>query len=134
MESHNLVALVTLASLGLYFWTAFQVGAGRSRYNVPAPAMTGSPEFERLVRIQANTLESLPLFLPALWLFAVYFNDLVAAGLGVVWLVGRVIYAMTYAKDPAKRSTGFTIQLLATAILWAGAVTGAVLGLARGLT
>jgi glutathione S-transferase len=134
MESHNLVALVTLAAAALYFWTAFQVGAGRSKYNVPAPAMTGSPEFERLVRVQANTLESLPLFIPALWLFALYFNDLIAAGLGLVWLIGRVIYAVTYAKDPSKRSTGFTIQLLATAVLWAGAVIGAVLGLAHGLT
>ena len=119
---HSLVAIVTLLALILYFMMSLQVGGGRSKYKIEAPAMTGNPDFERLVRIQANTLEWLPIFLGSLWLFAIYWNDLVAAGLGVVWIVGRIAYALGYAADAQKRGPGFLIQAVATAILLFGAL------------
>ena len=79
-------------------------------------------EVERHIRVQANTLEWLPLFLPSLWLFAIYWSDLVAAILGGIWIVGRIVYALGYVADPGKREVGFIIQALATAVLLFGAL------------
>jgi uncharacterized MAPEG superfamily protein len=69
-----------------------------------------------------NTLEGLVIFLPALWLFAAFGNEQIAAGLGAVWIIGRVLYAVTYVSDPAKRSAGFGISALAMLALLLGAL------------
>lgn len=122
MQPHSYVAIVTILALVVYFWMGLRVAGARRKTGIAAPAMTGDPLLERNVRVQANTLEWLPIFLPALWLFAIYWNDLVAAGLGVVWIVGRILYATGYVADPAKRETGFLIQTLAAAILLFGAL------------
>lgn len=121
MQPHSYVALVTIAALLTYFWMGLRVGQARAKTGIAAPAMSGDPLLERAIRIHYNTLESLPLFLAGLWLFAIYWNDLFAAAMGVVWIVGRVVYALGYAADPAKREVGFLIQLVATAALVFGA-------------
>ena len=121
MQPHSYVALVTIAALLTYFWMSLRVGQARAKTGIAAPAMTGDPMLERAIRIHYNTLEALPLFLAGLWLFAIYWNDLFAAAMGVVWIVGRVVYALGYAADPAKREVGFMIQLVATAALVFGA-------------
>lgn len=123
---HGYVALVTLLALMVYVWMFMRVGSARGRLGVEAPAVTGHPEFERHFRIQANTLEGLIVFLPSLWLFALYLNELIAAALGAVWVVGRIVYMLSYAKDPKTRSAGFGIQALATLALLFGAA-GAVI-------
>ncbi|MDP3854543.1 MAPEG family protein [Phenylobacterium sp.] len=122
MQPHSYVALVTIAALLTYFWMAIRVGQARSKTGIAAPAMTGDPVLERAIRVHYNTLEWLPIFLASLWLFAIYWNDLVAAGLGVLWIVGRIIYALGYYVDPGKREAGFMIQMAATAILLFGAL------------
>ncbi len=132
MMGHRWTALVTLAALLLYFWMALQVGRARGKSGIHAPAMTGDPLLERAVRVQANTLEWLPIFLAGLWLFAIYWNELAAAGLGVLWIVGRLVYAIGYMASPAKRSAGFLIQLLACAVLVLGAFGRIVFSLATG--
>lgn len=121
MQPHSYVALVTIAALLTYFWMGLRVGQARAKTGIAAPAMSGDQMLERAIRIHYNTLESLPLFLAGLWLFAIYWNDLFAAAMGVVWIVGRVVYALGYAADPAKREVGFMIQLVATAALVFGA-------------
>jgi glutathione S-transferase len=68
----------------------------------------------------------MPIFLPALWLFAIYVNDLAAAGLGAVWIVGRFLYMTGYSQAANKRGRGFGIQAAATGVLWLGAVGGIV--------
>ena len=122
----HLTALVTCLATLMYFFFSFQVGKARQTYGVKAPAITGDPDFERVFRAHMNTLEWMPIFLPALWLFALYISDAIAAGLGVVWIVGRILYMTGYAKAANKRSQGFMIQSIAAIILWAGA-TGAIL-------
>lgn len=122
MQSHTLVAIVTILALLLYFVMSLRVGQGRSKYGVAAPAITGNPDFERLYRVQANTLEWLPIFLASLWLFALYWDERVAAGLGVVWIVGRYLYMTGYAREASARSMGFGIQALATGVLLFGAL------------
>ena len=109
-----LTSLVTLGAVILFFVMALRVAKARGTYNVPAPATSGDPIFERHFRVQMNTLEWLAMFLPALWLGAIWHSDRVAAGLGLVWIVGRIIYMVAYVADPKTRSLGFVVQMLAT--------------------
>jgi glutathione S-transferase len=122
MHPHSLVALVTLLALLTYFWMSTRVPVARRKCGISAPAMTGDPVLERTIRAHYNTLEWLPIFLVSMWLFAIYWNDPAAAAMGVVWIVGRVLYALGYAADAAKRAPGFMIQALATAVLLFGAL------------
>jgi uncharacterized membrane protein YecN with MAPEG domain len=122
MHPHSLVALVTLLALLTYFWMSVRVPAARAKCGIQAPAMTGDPLLERTIRAHYNTLEWLPIFLVSLWLFAIYWNDMVAAAMGLVWIVGRILYALGYAADAAKRGPGFLIQSVATAVLLFGSL------------
>lgn len=125
-QSHAVVAIVTLVSLLVYVWMILRIGGARRRSGIDAPAMTGDPELERHIRVQANTVEWLVIYLPSLWLFAIYWNDLFAAATGVVWIIGRILYALGYAADAKKRELGFVIQMLATAVLLFGALGKAI--------
>jgi len=73
-------------------------------------------------RVQMNTLEWMPIFLPSLWLFAVYVSDPIAAVLGLVWIAGRFLYMTGYSQAAEKRGRGFGIQAGAAIILWLGAL------------
>lgn len=132
MQSHAYVAIVTLVALLVYFWMSLGVASARSKCGIAAPCMTGDPLLERAVRVQANTLEWLPIFLPSLWLFHLFWADLdpnsyVAASIGFVWIVGRILYARGYVKDPGKRELGFLVQTLAASVLLLGALGKAVM-------
>jgi glutathione S-transferase len=126
MQPHSLVAIVSLLALLVYLGMGIRVGGARRKCGIAAPTMTGDPVLERCIRVQANTLEWLPVFLVSLWLFAIYWNDQVAAGLGLLWIVGRIVYAAGYVADPKKRAAGFMIQALATAVLLFGALGRAI--------
>lgn len=127
---HSLTAIVTLVALLVYIWMGIRIAGARRASGIAAPTMVGDPVLERHIRVQANTLEWLPVFLVSLWLFALYWNDLVAAGLGVVWILGRIIYALTYVADPKSRGPGFLIQFAASIILLLGALGRAIYVLA----
>jgi len=122
MQSHAYVAIVSLLALLTYFWMALMVGRARGKSGISAPAMTGDPVLERTIRAHYNTLEWLPLFLVPLWLFAIYWSDLIAAIVGLVWIVGRIVYALGYVADPKKREVGFLIQAVAVAVLLFGSL------------
>lgn len=119
-------AFVTLLALGFYFYTGLQVGMARGKYKVPAPATTGDPAFERTLRAQLNTAEWMPLFLPAMWLFAIYVDPVVAGALGVVWILGRMMYVSGYIRQAEQRSTGFLVQFVAWIVLFLGTLIGLV--------
>jgi len=118
---YHLTALVTLLAILVYFYSSILVSRARGKFGVKLPAISGNPDFERVFRAQMNTLEWLPIFLPSLWLFAVYLSDGVAAAIGLVWVTGRILYVLGYAQAVAKRSLGFAIQALAAIALWVGA-------------
>jgi glutathione S-transferase len=123
MVAYPLVAIVSLLALLLYFYMGLRVGQARSKYGVVAPAVTGNPDFERAYRVQMNTLEWLPTFLVSLWLFAAAWgSDLIAAAIGVVWVVGRILYLTGYSRAAEARGPGFGIQALAAAVLLFGAL------------
>lgn len=126
------VDIVTALAVLQFIGFAFKVGAARGKYGVKAPATSGHEIFERVFRVQQNTLEQLLVFLPGMVLFSRYFNPLWAAGLGVVYLVGRQIYAVTYVKDPSSRSAGFGLTFLPNVILIVGGLIGAILQAVRG--
>jgi glutathione S-transferase len=122
--------IVTALALLQFIVFGFRVGGARGKYGVKAPATTGNEIFERYFRIQQNTLEQLVAFIPGLYLFSHYFNPSWAAVLGLIYLIGREIYAASYVKDPAKRSAGFGLSFLPTVILIVGGLIGAALRLA----
>ncbi len=117
----------TIAVLIMYFWTIFKVGKARTIYKVPAPSVEGPPEFLRALRVQMNTVEQLIFFLPALWLCAYWYDDKVAAMGGIIWLVGRMLYALGYYNEPKKRALGFVVSMMATFVLLAFAAYGLLL-------
>ncbi|MGB3490690.1 MAG: MAPEG family protein [Xanthobacteraceae bacterium] len=119
---HTSIALVTLLAVLVYFWMAAMVARTRRRVGIFAPVMTGDPTLERTIRAHINTLEWLPIFLPSLWLFAIYWNSPVAAALGAVWIVGRIIYFVGYRAAAGKRRLGFAIQAAAASALAVGAL------------
>lgn len=126
---YALTTVITCLSLMLYFWTAFSVGKARGKYGISAPATTGNVDFERIFRVQQNTLENLIMYVPGLWLFSCYVSVTWGAALGVVWIVGRFIYARSYYLEAGKRGTGFIISIGVIGVLLLGALIGAVLQL-----
>ncbi|HEY1878536.1 MAG TPA: MAPEG family protein [Caulobacteraceae bacterium] len=132
MTDHLWTALVSLLALLIYFYMGLRVGQHRGKYNIEAPATTGHPEFEKAFRIHANTLEWLPLFLVSLWLFSFVAGDVWAAGLGAVWIIGRILYLTGYSKAPSLRGRGFGIQALATGVLLFGSLGRIIYLLATG--
>src|SRR4030081_1715653 len=122
----HFTAIVTCLAVLIYCFTGIRVGRARAAFGIKAPATTGHPDFERVFRVQMNTLEWMPIFLPALWLFAIYISDGIAAAIGLVWIAGRALYMTGYSQAAAKRSRGFGIQAAAATILWLGGVGGVV--------
>lgn len=120
-------AWATLAALVVYFWISANVGRARGKYKVSAPSIDGPIEFQSIYRVQVNTVEQIVLFLPALWMCAYFLDDRWAAAGGLTWVVGRIIYALSYYQDPAKRGLGFGITILASMALMTGTVTGLVI-------
>jgi len=115
-------ALVTCLAILLYFFTTIEVSKARVAFGIKVPATSGNPDFERVFRVQMNTLEWMPIFLPSLWLFAIYISDPIAAGLGLVWIAGRILYMTGYSQAANKRGRGFGIQAAAAVLLWLGAL------------
>ncbi len=126
MSQYGWAALATLLALAVYFASALMVGRARGKYGVKAPAVTGDPGFERAFRAQQNMLEWMPLFLPALWLFALTLSDRWAGALGAIWALARLGYVLSYAAAAERRGPWFGAQAAIFAVLWLGALVGAI--------
>ena len=124
--SYIYTAAATLLALLLYMGLSFVAGQARAKYRIKAPAVTGHENFERAYRVQMNTLEQMAFFLPALWLCAVLLSDKGAAVGGLIWVIGRAVYAVSYLDAPQKRGPGMGISMLAQIGLFLGAVYGLV--------
>ena len=126
MAAFPLTTLTIIVAILLYFVLGGLVGAARAKYDVPAPLPSGHPEFDKRNRVHINTLEQLALFLPAIFLAAPVLGDVITAVTGLVWCLGRIIYARGYYTDAAKRGPGFGITMLATLVLIVAAGYGAI--------
>lgn len=119
-----LVGLVTLLMIGVFFWMSMNEAKNRQKHDSPPPAMTGPDELLRYMRVRGNTEEGMLMFFPALWLFAICWGDTVASVLGLIYVVGRILYATGYYAEAGKRTVGFMIGFLAVVALWLGAFVG----------
>ena len=120
-------SIVTLLAVTFYFFLATRVALAHRKFNVRLPATTGNPDFERVFRVHANTLEWIPAFLAPLWLCAIYLNDVAAAVLGLVWIGGRIWYFLGYREAVERRLPGFIVQATACILLFLGAIAGIVM-------
>lgn len=127
MHDYVWTTLITLLAIIVYFIASAGVGRARYTYKIDAPATTGHDTFERHFRVQMNMLEWMPIFLPALWIFASYWGDPLAAGIGMVWVVARVLYMNGYVKAANSRRLGFGLQALSALALLIGALAGVVM-------
>ncbi len=121
----ELVIVIIALALIQYSVFGMLVGRARGKYNVPAPATTGDPIFERFNRVHQNTQESLMLFIPGMIMFGYYSNPNIAVWLGVVWIIGRFIYLRSYIKEPKSRGLGFLLTFLPSLILVIGGAIAA---------
>ena len=120
-------SLVTVITLIVFFVITANVGRARLKYKVPVPQTSGDPDFERVFRVQQNTLEQLILFLPSLWLFSLFVNPIWGAGIGGVWVIGRILYAWGYYQEAQKLRLGFGINALSVIVLLLGSLVGIVM-------
>jgi uncharacterized membrane protein YecN with MAPEG domain len=118
------VHLVIVLALLEFLLFGYAVGRARTRYRVPAPAMSGHEVFDRYFRAQMNTLEQLVVFLPSLWLFAHYINAWAAVALGLLFIVGRALYFRGYVQAPESRHAGFVLSAIPNVTLLIGALIG----------
>ena len=121
--------LIVLLALLQYVWFTARVGITRGKYNVNAPACEGDETWNRLFRVQQNTMEQLIVFVPATYAFAYYLSELWVLIPGLAFLIGRFLYSIEYVKDPKSRTPGMAITLLANVVL----VLGALFGLSRAM-
>ena len=118
--------LIVLLALLQFVWFSARVGMARGKYKIEAPACSGDENFERLFRVQMNTLEQLVVFIPAMYAFAFYLSPLWVLVPGIVWLLGRFVYSATYINDPKTRGPGMGLTLLANIVLILGAMFGVI--------
>lgn len=123
----ELVAIVVALAVIEFFVFGGLVGRARAKYDIQAPAITGDPVFERYYRVHQNTLEQLMIFIPAICIYGYYGNSTYAAGLGVFFLIGRIIYLRGYVADPAKRGLGMMIGFLPTMFMLVAGLIAAVM-------
>ncbi|MGB8326816.1 MAG: MAPEG family protein [Steroidobacteraceae bacterium] len=125
------VDIVIALALLQYFWFGLKVGRARGQFRVQAPATTGHPDFERVFRVHMNTLEQLVMFVPGIWMFAHYVHAYIAAGLGVIYLVGRFMFSSGYTRAADRRGLGFGVSAFPVIILVTGGLIGAAVALYR---
>lgn len=119
---HAVIALAIIE----FFVFSILVGKARVKYRIDAPAITGHPVFERYYRVHYNTMEQLVCVIPGMLIFGIYVSAPAAAVLGLVFIVGRIVYLRGYVADPKKRGAGFGISALPTMILVVGGLGGAL--------
>ena len=125
----ELVYIVILLALIVYIVLGFLVGRAREAHGVKAPAITGPEPFERTFRAHQNTLERLVVFVPAVWIFGTFVDPLWAAIVGLVYVIGCVLYAMGYISAAEKRGPGATVSFVANAVLVLGGLVGLILSM-----
>jgi glutathione S-transferase len=119
----TLLAAIQFVVFGMF------VGAARAKGGVQAPAISGDPMFERRFRVHYNTLEQLVIFYPGLWAFGMFISTNIAGLLGLIYLIGRVVYFIQYSNRPESRGPGFALSALPCYALLLGGLVGAIMQL-----
>lgn len=124
----NYVDMVAMTAVIQYLVFGALVGRARGQYGVKAPAVSGNEQFERVYRVQMNTLELLVAFLPCLYAAARYWPGWAVAVAGAVYILGRIIYWRAYVTEPATRGLGFVLSIGPVFTLALAALVPALLG------
>ena len=122
VEYATIIAMLALAQ---YMFFIAMVGKARMKYGIKAPSCTGDENFERVFRVQQNTIEQLVIFLPSLFGFSYYVSPLWGPVIGCVYILGRLVYYHAYVTDPASRGAGMLLTFIPNALLTLGAIAGA---------
>lgn len=122
-------AIVILLAMMQYMIFVGRVGLARGKYQVKAPSVSGNEAWERLYRVQMNTLEQLIIFVPSALLFGVFVGGKWVLIPGLVFLVGRQLYAHEYVNAPDSRAPGMVLTFFANVICVVGALVAVVLRL-----
>ena len=121
--------LIILLALVQYVIFTVRVGANRVKYKVNAPATSGDEAWERLFRVQQNTMEQLVIFIPAAVIFSLYIKGAWILIPGLAFILGRFLYSLEYVRNPATRVPGMALTLIANAVLLGGGLIGVALRL-----
>jgi len=108
-----LVELIAILALLQYFIFTILVGRARKRAGLTPPVVTGDIAFERMYRVQMNTLELLVMLLPGLLIAARFWPEMLVAGMGAIYLIARILYWRAYASgNKTGRELAFAGSLL----------------------
>ena len=116
------VTAVILLALLQYMVVGMLVGRARGKYEVPAPATTGHPKFERWFRAHQNSLEMLMAFIPSMWLFGWWVSQAWATAIGLVFVAARVLYTAQYVNEPKSRQVGAMLSFISILVLIVGSL------------
>jgi glutathione S-transferase len=124
-DGNHLVAIDTLLAVLLALLASGRVSQMRVKHGIQAPATIGHPDFERAFRAHANTIENLILYIPLLWMAAFFYGGQIPFWVGLIWIVGRVLYVIGYSQgDTAKRRPGAMLSYASLAGLTVLVVLG----------
>lgn len=123
----HFATLLILLALLQYLAFITRTGLARGKLGIQAPAMTGHEVWERILRVQQNTAEQLHVFVPAVVAFAHFLDPVWVLLPGVLYLIGRQHYSMTYIEDPTKRAPGMVMTFAANVILVLGGLAGVLI-------
>ena len=136
MHAFALPALATVLAALLLGALALNVGRQRIAHKLPPPRTEGPEPFLRAFRAQVNTTEQAVIFLPSMWVFALFVHSQWAGALGLLWVAARLVYAFGYQQGPAQRwpmrRYGFSIAFVISNVLAFGGLIGAVSTLLMG--
>jgi glutathione S-transferase len=118
----HLVILFALLQLIVF---AVAVGKARDRFGVKAPAVMGNENFERYYRVQMNSIEMIVVFIPSILLAASYWSPFLIAAIGLIYVVGRILYFNAYVADK-KRTAPFLMSFIPNIFFVVAAIIGAI--------
>ncbi|XP_077589347.1 leukotriene C4 synthase [Stigmatopora nigra] len=104
MESQVLgLAAVTVGAVLQQAYFSLQVIGARRKFCVSPPCTSGPPDFERVLRAQANCSEYFPLFVAILWTSGMFFHQGASCMCGALYLCARLRYFHGYAQSAQQR-------------------------------
>ena len=91
--------LITIITLFIYQILSLNVSRSRFQNKIPAPITVGNLNFERAYRTHLNFLENMVIFLPLVWICSSFGNNIFYLLSCVFWIIGRVVFSISYIKD-----------------------------------
>ena len=124
------IGIILIALLQYLYFTG-KTGFTRVKYKVSAPKCEGDETWERIFRVQQNTMEQLIVFVPGMLAFAHWVSESWALLPGVLFILGRALYSRAYVTNPESRALGMILSMFSNIALVLGALIALGLSLAK---